>query len=47
MKKTYSAPALEIKVFDTEDVLEASGNVIVTPPQNGGEVEVGDKIDIF
>ena len=48
MKKTYMTPALEISLFETEDVLNVSnaGGLVVTPPANGGNTEVGDGIEL-
>ena len=48
MKKTYTTPALEIALFETEDVLALSnaGGLIVTPPVNGGNDEVGGGIEL-
>ena len=50
MKKTYISPSLEISLFETEDVLNISGGnaggMVVAPPANGGNTEVGGGIEL-
>ena len=48
MKKTYTAPSLEISLFETEDILAQSnaGGLVVTPPTQGGGTEVGGGIEL-
>ena len=48
MKKAYISPSLEIALFETEDVLNVSnaGGMIVAPPVNGGNEEIGGGIEL-
>ena len=48
MKKAYTSPSLEISLFETEEILALSnaGGLIVTPPVNGGNDEVGGGIEL-
>ena len=43
MKKTYIAPEVEIKRFDTEDIMTGSGVVSVT---DSAPVNVNNTVDV-
>lgn len=40
MKKTYTAPEIEIRCFMTEDIITTSGGSTIDPPADDGEMQI-------